>query len=297
MKSMKVGYFIFCLCFCLCLHSADIDLVIFSYNRPMQLYAFLESLEMQVTGLRDTTVIYRTSSPSYEEGYAIVKRDFPHVFFKQQQHERASADFKPLVLESAFSRDSLSGYILFAVDDIVMTRSVDLCLAAEVMDREGAYACFFRLGLDIDHCYMLDERSGLPPFKKVAGEYFSWQFEKGKGDWMYPNNVDFTMYRKQEVFPFFFYAPYTFPNDLEAYWARLANLALFGICPPESCMVNIPMNVVSSFCNRQMNYKSAEELLTLFMQGYKMDVSALQGREHNSPHFPITPTFILRGSH
>lgn len=291
---MKIWFVIVLTWVCSYLGACGVDLVIFSYNRPLQLYALLESIQDEVVGLGQQTVVYRASHSMYEDGYAIVQRDFPEVVFKKQQNERAKEDFKPLVLESAFSKDSKANYLLFAVDDIVITRPIDLVEAVEIMEQEGAYACFFRLGLDIDHCYMLNQRSGVPLGRFVGENYFSWQFSEGKGDWIYPNNVDFTLYRKKDISPFFFYAPYTFPNDLEAYWARFANNALHGICPKESCMVNIPLNVVSSFRLRNMAYKTAEELLLLFMQGYKIDLSIIKGVKHNSPHFEIYPSFIKR---
>ena len=41
------------------------DLVIFSYNRPLQLYALLESITNYVTGLDKIMVIYRSSDARY----------------------------------------------------------------------------------------------------------------------------------------------------------------------------------------------------------------------------------------
>ena len=55
---------------------SDADFVIFSYNRPLQLYAFLESIEKYVAGIGSIQVIYRVSDDSYEEGYKVVKKEF-----------------------------------------------------------------------------------------------------------------------------------------------------------------------------------------------------------------------------
>lgn len=274
---------------------AQVDLAIFSYDRPMQLYALLESIDLNVQGLSRQSVIYRASSAEFEVGYALVKQAFPRVNFMAQSHQRAAIDFKPLVLEAAFSPLSLSPYVLFAVDDIVITRPIDLKRACAQLEGGRYWGCFFRLGLDITHCYMVDRSSGVPAKGRLMDDgFFTWKIADGQGDWGYPNNVDFTLYRKQQVAPFFLYSHYTTPNNLEASWANYANSSMMAICPQMSCLVNIPMNVVSQFNNRQMHYKDTQELLDLFLEGYTIDIAKLQGVEHNSPHAEINPSFIKR---
>ena len=51
------------------------DLVIFSYDRPLQLYAFLESVQRYVTGLSKISVICRMSDGQYRQGYEIIQAD------------------------------------------------------------------------------------------------------------------------------------------------------------------------------------------------------------------------------
>ena len=73
------------------------DLIIFSYNRPLQLYALLESVQKDVTGLGETTVLYRADGP-FAAGYEKVKAAYPQVQFRAQGIDPAS-DFKPLTLD------------------------------------------------------------------------------------------------------------------------------------------------------------------------------------------------------
>lgn len=273
---------------------STVDLVIFSYDRPLQLYALLESIDLNLTGLNREVVIYRASSDQFESGYQVLKETFPHVEFKSQDHHNAKLDFKPLLVNTLFDSNSKARYALFAVDDIVLTRPIDLELAASQMEENRAYCFFFRLGLNIDRCYMTNSYSGVPKGVIIDPNLFSWKIADGRGDWNYPNNVDLTLYRKEDIRAFFIYYPYTFPNDLEASWANLARGDVRGLCYRESCMVNLPLNVVSSFCNRQMSYKTAAEFLDLFMEGYKMDIKPLQGLENNSPHFEIEPQLVQR---
>lgn len=268
------------------------DLLIFSYDRPLQLYALLESIELNVSGLEELYVLYRASSIESERGYQELKKDFPSARFVPQSHTRARQDFKPLLLKYLFG--SPAPYALFAVDDIVVTRPIDLGSAELQMERYGAFCFFFRLGLNIDTCYMTNQPSPVPPGNLVEPDLFLWRVGSGTWDWNYPHNVDLTLYRKREIFPFFYAATYSYPNDLEALWAHFARQDDLALCLAHSAMVNIPMNVVSSFNNRHMQSKTAAECLDLFLQGLKIDIAPLQGLENNSPHFEITPTFIPR---
>ena len=62
------------------------DLIIFSYDRPMQLFALLESIEKNVVGLNKTNVIYRSSNNEFEVGYEIVKKSFPTSNYVKQDN-------------------------------------------------------------------------------------------------------------------------------------------------------------------------------------------------------------------
>ena len=50
------------------------DLLVFSYDRPLQLFAFLESVQKYMEGLSSVSVLYRTSNAEFEKGYQIVKK-------------------------------------------------------------------------------------------------------------------------------------------------------------------------------------------------------------------------------
>src|SRR5205814_955683 len=78
---------------------------VFSYDRPLQLYALLESVEQYLTGLEKTTVIYRTSNYDFTVAYGELVARFPWATFLQQG-ENPAEDFKPLVLEATFESPS-----------------------------------------------------------------------------------------------------------------------------------------------------------------------------------------------
>jgi hypothetical protein len=164
------------------LEAKQADLVIFSYDRPMQLYAFLESVAEHVRGVGVTSVLYRVSDARYEAGYSVVRRDFPQVRFMRQGIE-PSKDFKERTLAAAFCTPCK--HLMFAVDDIIVTDDIDLNDAISHLDTTGAYGFFFRLGLHHTYCYMNKSVMPVPPMQEVVDGVYQWVCNKGVGEWGY----------------------------------------------------------------------------------------------------------------
>ena len=79
---MKKQFILFFIVFaCTALAAAPLNLVVFSYNRPLQLYAFLESFQRLAKGCQRISVVFKADSPEFKQGYKIVKEQFPNVEF------------------------------------------------------------------------------------------------------------------------------------------------------------------------------------------------------------------------
>lgn len=270
------------------------DLVIFSYDRPLQLYALLESIEEYVTGVGETVVIYRASQTGdYQFGYQLVAERFPHAkFLPQGAHPRE--DFKPLTLEATFG--SPSDYVLFAVDDIVVKDYVDLSECIELLEQTSAYGFFLRLGSHLDFCYTMNRKQRVPELAAVNEHVRSWVFAQSELDWGYPNTVDMTIYRKAEIKHVFKHMHYTSPNTLEGNWAGLAGSVAqrTGLCFEQSKIVNLPLNRVQHDNHNLCMEISAQELQGKFLQGLKLDIASLFKIKNRSAHIEYQPTFIER---
>ena len=272
------------------------DLLVFSYNRPMQLYAFLESTMKHISHWRKIAVIYR-QDPPFVSGYENVKKAFPHVAFFKQSSKYPKKDFKSLVIKTLFgSFGKGSSYVAFAVDDIIITDKIDLLQDTKKLQQTGAYGLYYRLGLHVDYCYMLNKHQGIPKLFSVADGYFAWQFKQGDGDWNYPNSVDLVLYNKQEIKKEITSLPFTFPNDFEGAWHQLANPNKIGLCSQRAKMVNIPMNLVSNKSNRSNNTFTVEQLNTLFLRGLKIDIQPFYLILNRGAHADIMPQFIPRNA-
>ena len=222
---------------------------------------------------------------------------FPYVIF-HKQGQNPYLDFKPLTLKATF--DSPSKYIIFAVDDIIVKDFIDVTRSIDLLEQTGAYGFYFRLGLNINYCYMLNRPDPAPKIIKIADDVYAWKIQDGgPGDWGYPNTVDMTLYRKSDIEQEFRSMVYKAPNPLEGHWSVSPKVpqikSKFALCYQESKIVNLPMNLVQDvYNNRNMNAISPKELLNKFNQGLKIDILQLYKINNKSAHIDYIPSFIMR---
>lgn len=268
------------------------DVLIFSFDRPLQLYACLESVQRYMTGFENLFVLYRASNDSFASGYETVKDAFPLVQFVAQSSSDPKHDFKPHVLKLL---DSPSQYILFGVDDIIVKDFVDLKFCMDQLEKTDAYGFYLRFGKHIRHCYQTGKPQELPPSLPLGDDLFAWDINTADSDWAFPNSLDMTLFKKERLKEAFSNLKFKTPNSLEFNWANeYAPPKAIGLYFAHSKLVNVPMNIVGRTGNPHMNYLTAEELLVKFNQGLKIDIEPLYRVENASPHIDYIPEFVLR---
>ena len=272
----------------------QVTVVAFSFDRAMQLYAYLESVEKYFTGIDETHVIYRVSNQEHEDAYLTVATRFPKVHFHKQTASPQDG-FKSLTLSSVFSETSSSNYMMFSVDDMIATDYVNLEECTHAMVEHNAWSFLLRLGKNITFCYMENRATPVPQGQDVGDTMFSWNFWQGTGDWGYPNNVDMSIYRKNDIAAFLKTEDYVNPNTLEATWQRWVDGGRKGLCFQTTKNINIPLNLVNELWVNRCNYSfTVAELLAKFQQGLKIDINAFYQVRNVSPHVDYAPTFISR---
>lgn len=273
------------------------DLLIYSYNRPMQLYALLESVAKYAKGFEKISVIYRASTEAFSRGYDVLKNDFPHVNFITQS-KNPHGDFQDLTLETVF-KNSSSPFITFAVDDMILKDYVDISECVQEMEKTSAYLFSLRLGKNIDFCYMADIPAEVPFHVDLGNGIMAWQTDAARGDWVYADSVDMTIYRKKDLEDVFYKISFRTPNELEPAWSNfekptIPNRKKIGLCYEFSKAVNIPINLVNISDNFNMNLHSPEELLEKFEAGLKINIDDLDKVNNQSVHMEYEPIFIER---
>ncbi|MCB1108815.1 MAG: glycosyltransferase [Chlamydiia bacterium] len=208
-----------------------IDLVVFSYNRPTQLHAFLESLYKLTKNFNDVHVVYRSDNSEYERGYEIVKNTFPEVTWKRQK--RAPHDFKSLTIQSAFEETSHANYIAFASDAITIKDELDFQDAARLLNKTKGYAFLLRLGKEAAANSKTKKHNALPRYMQIEPGAMAWQISQvdRRSCWGYVNNLDMTIYRKEEIKPYFMgQSNFTNPDELKVHWQQHCNRKNIVLC-------------------------------------------------------------------
>ena len=257
-----------------------VDIVVFSYNRPLQLYAFLESAETYIQSLHRLYVIYRADNDHYQGGYLQVKKDFPNVIYIKQSFEPPHSDFAALVQKTIFDRQmSTTRYVAFALDDNIVRDRIDMKEVVSLMKRTGAYGFYFCLGEHIE-----ENPTQAIPIKEGV---FAWQFCSGVGEWVRPNSVNMALFRKEKIYPHFMCMKFYNPSILQALWNKHADLSGIGLCYSRSKVVKLSFDRLDKRC-------SPGDLLTLFDQGLKIDTKPLNQLENREVEIRYEPCFIKR---
>ena len=267
-----------------------VDLLVFSCNRPLQLYAFLESSEKYLENLHRLYVIYRAGNDHYEKGYHEIKKDFPNVIYIRQSIENPYEDFAPTVRKVIFDSDvSSARYIMFALDDFILKESLDLNESARLLKETGAYGFYFCLGNHLK-THPIENRI------LIQEGVYGWQFSSMEGEWSVPNSVKMTLFKKEDIYSDFLYMKFHNPNILEALWNESADLFRVGLYYDRSKAVSLPLNIVmgNEWVPEKVTNISTKELLSFFDRGLKMDIAPLDQFENQTIEIDFQPEFTKR---
>ncbi len=280
--------------FCAFLSACDApqkaDMVIFSYDRPMQLYALLESIQLYMIGLGTVEIIFRASDDRYTQAYEQVQQDFPTAVFTRQG-EKPREDFKPLTLTASF--ESPNEYIIYAVDDIIVKDFIDLGVCIDMLEKTQAWGFYLRLGANLTECYSCRAQQPVPVHVMVCDDVLMWKFSQGSWDWRYPHTVDMTLYRKSDIEKDVRELNYTAPNSFEAGWACRRPARETGLCYEQSKIVNLPLNrVQNDMQNRYMNFLTAQELLERFQKRERINIRTLFKLANKGAHTEYEPVLV-----
>ncbi len=151
------------------------DLVVLSKNRPLQLYAFLESCARYVRHVDDITVLYEAKGEEFEEGYQMVAKEFPKVRFEKKGK----------------TYPGKSPYVVMAEDSVILKEEIDLLSAIHLLEKTGAVRFYFQMGLNIQNL-----PSTILP---VGKEAFIWPFALAEGEWKRPHEMQMTLCRRKDI--------------------------------------------------------------------------------------------------
>jgi hypothetical protein len=198
----------------------------------MQLDACLRSIHRFAPYAGSITVIFRATTPDFETGYGLLMSR-GDVTFREQ------SDFGSDVLN--VTRDDQE-YTVFHTDDDIFFRTP----SGVPMPAEGFVAFSLRLGTNTTYCYSGATTQALPPFSR-SGPYLAWDWTRAQHDFAYPMSLDGHVFTTRLLQDLLSEARFENPNELEEeLHLRRYKAPSWLLSFEQSCLVSIPLNIVSS---------------------------------------------------
>lgn len=130
------------------------DLVVFSVDHPLHLYATLESLGERLLDVEKSFVIYQASTPIFERAYLEVEAAFPQVsFLAVCNHPKHS--FRQLLKKTLRREKGESPYLVLLHDHLFLEREISLHRCIESLEAIRANHFIFHLHSSQMDPYML----------------------------------------------------------------------------------------------------------------------------------------------
>lgn len=266
------------------------SVLVFSKNRPMQLFALLESLFKNTDfDPRSLSVLYKADE-KYFTSYMEVWSYFPEINMWPEW------DFKQQVEDFVFN--ARPNICFFTDDDVFKNKvSVGTCLTALNSDSQ-AIAFSLRLGKHLNFCYSTQSSQKLPSFISHQNNILSWKFKGTDWDWNYPLSVDGHIFNRENFLEVLKQVDKSWksPNTFEGLLSHLHPFLKKDVmyCFEDSVVFNIPHNKVQKEINNVFEGGSEDDLLSLWEGGKKIDISRLQGIKNVSAHQMVELSFVDR---
>ncbi len=276
--------------------TTDVECILFSMDRAMQLDALLTSYEKKVRHRAPIHLLLRTSDQNHRQAYdRVIQRHSNLLASAVSQDKDGRPPFRSRLL--ALLDSVAAEKLFFLVDDIVFIEDTDLADFAGFDPLR--FVPTLRLAPHLSRCYTLDCPQPLPPFRSdlVADkDKLCWMWAEGRFDWHYPLSVDGHLFAtgemRQMAQAIDFTSPNTFELGLQRFLGRF--IRRFGVCYRKSKIVNLPLNrVQSDAANRHADIHQ-DALLSLFNQGLTIDLERLYGIQNSSAHQEIPVAFVPR---
>jgi glycosyltransferase involved in cell wall biosynthesis len=263
---------------------AQVTVVVFSKDRPLQLGATLSSLARHCVDPQtlQVHVLYTTSS-AYQEGlYQELRLEHPGVVFRTEQ--RFKRDVEALVAGAEF--------VCFVVDDAIFVRDFSMRAAIDGLKEDDLAIGFsLRLGANTTYCYTMDAQQELPAFEARPSGILAYAWHGASYDFGYPLELSSSIYRAADIRPLVRRFRFGNPNTLEAELA--AKAASFEerlprlLCFERSVAFCIPANIVQDVAPNRASARpdhSSEALAGVFERGARVDVAHYDKMANNACH-------------
>lgn len=267
--------------------------LVFSFNRPVQLFALLESYFQHAKNPTPLVIQYGASNADAKKGYAEVEalmKNNPVTFVEETNCQETLLEILG---------NTKAGKIFFLVDDILFIRPVDMAQFTAIDPQE--YVPSLRLAPHLNYSYTMQVPQ-LPPKlleSDIHTGMLTWKWGDETNEWYYPFSVDGHLFDTAEIVMMARSAPFKAPNTFEGllHGFRMVAQNRAGLCYLQAVQFNNPCNKVQ---NENDNVAGLGESLSLadlmkrWNAGEKIDTAALANFNNTGTHQEVAFTFIKR---
>lgn len=275
----------------------DLNIIIYSYNRALQLDALVQSIWSNLMGCTYViNVIYNASSDELMSGYKYLQNKYENkhniIFLKETKGgfkgysvtdyltlknlkticrsksvRHPQTDFRQLNVDVV--RNTNSKYVVFFTDDSVLYRPCEInqeimsFIDAEPM--QNSYS--LRQGLNVDDCYFNGEHKN---------KFLIWDYNKHpiSSHWGYRFSVDGHIYSKKVVDYLMSHIVFANPNTMEGplcHYAMEKGLLRNGLSHDVSSLLSFPLNEVNTEVANFAKGVTCEILNEKLLNGYSLE--------------------------
>ena len=265
--------------------------VVFSKNRPIQLYTLLYTYLKYAIKPAKLNIIYKATSLEFEKAYKDIIEQFKHVDFFYFIEEKNFCQTLESVLSNIVTKN-----IFFLVDDIVFIRKVNFEIAIS-LDTDK-YILSLRHSPHLDRSFTANTFQKRPHIERsnihIDLNMFEW-FKEGN-EWSDPWSVDGQILPTSEVVAITKISNFSGPNTYEAALKRFNTLCRkkIGLCYDESKILNLAINRVQNEVANLSGTTDIEFLLSQWIKGLMIDTDYLYTHTPKSTHEVHLPRFKMR---
>ena len=268
----------------------ELEIIIFSFNRPLQLESLIQSLNSNLDANVKINILYKTEIQT-NNSYEILKK----LFIKNRNISFVcqGKSFKKSLIKLTKNL-SYKNYsrkeILFFVDDQILFRKTKLDSIKKLF--EMAPITTLRIGINTKRSFNLNKKQSIKDYTySIKKDLLTWQPLFKKDDISYVFSFDSSTIPLKLFSKFSRYLIYKGPNTLESamnyggFTFKVLRLKISSFI--NQCAINFVITKVQNETNNRGNFIDIKELNKLFKNNWKLKIDKNEVEKFNSPHTDI----------
>ncbi len=265
----------------------NFEVIIFSYNRPLQLDSLLASLMKFFDKNINLNILYRYDNQNMSKGYEKLIANY--ITKKNIKFIKENLSFKHSLINiiKNIKNNKNTTNILFFVDDQILFREINL----DSLIKLSRYSPIstLRIGLNTKWSFNLNKKQSLEFYKyKESKDCLIWYPKFVDDEISYVFSFDGSTIPLDLFDKFSKYLIFKGPNSLETsmnYGSIIYKIFKQKIsCLKEQSIVNIVISMVQTETTNRGKFIDINKLMKLFEDNFKLILDYKQIQSINSPH-------------